>query len=117
MRIIGGRDYYDSAIVFGVDPKYVFERHSESNVVRDSVLAGLEYKPSHWMTIYFWRNNQKKAYLKYATNSGYSALKSRIYFCGKKYEFYKVCKFDGRFPTSELHYFYDKNLWKSFSSL
>lgn len=92
MRIIGGRDYYDSAIVFGVDPNYVFERHDEPNYVKaDGLLNALESSKPYMGRIFYWNTQHaKKRYLKYAEYSGYLGAKNVIYFCGKKYEFYKI---------------------------
>lgn len=80
MRVLNGRDYYDTASTFGVDTTHVFERRG--NVVKMKKPLTLLERPQRDL----WFVNPKKGWReKEAT--GYYVLLRRVYFCGKAYDY------------------------------
>ena len=104
MRIIGGKDYYDSASAYGIDPGIVFVRkefrltNADMDRIGRYTTQGFGIRPD---------TNEEPSYkTKYAWNTGNFApdLKVQAYsptliFCGKVYSGIFVTVTEGRWPN------------------
>lgn len=96
MRIIGGKDYYDSAIAYGIDPGVVFVRDgrklTNSQMVGLGGYAGISISLTKSDDIGKFYTNRRYVsadyYNRYRTIDGvsYSLKEHNVIFCGKLYK-------------------------------
>lgn len=97
MRIIGGKDYYDSAIAYGIDPGVVFVRDGRqlTNAQMDSIgrYSGISFSLTHKddvdTKLYHSQRRRVSTYLydSYRQIEGiyYKLIEHTVIFCGKVY--------------------------------
>lgn len=109
MRLIGGKDYYDSALAFGQDKEIVFVRPKESYRKNDKsfhnfdchFLARIDGKdgnlPSHMRSYNHdrWRYN-----FMMAGGLIFYFIPVEVYFCGKRYGGFRMQQHDPQYRLS-----------------
>lgn len=84
MRVVGGRDYYDSALAYGRDEEVVYVRHKENTVKAEGLLVPYLTRLSLYGAAtakQFWRvNNQWRR-----DGVTFTLRPVEVLFCGKRY--------------------------------
>lgn len=120
MRIIGGKDYYDGAAAYGIDPGIVFVRkefrltNGEMDSIGRYVTGNFFLRPiSEELT---WNNRQKYVSGQMSHDVKIVVHNPILVFCGKIYSGIFVTINEGRFPneTKTEHRFWNSEKFDAF---
>jgi hypothetical protein len=107
MRIIGGRDYYDNAMMYGQDTSIVFIRPKDSFVELESI-------KNYYNLFKFSSQDFSEIKGRKVTLDLFEAIPIDIYLCGIRYTGIKLTTQDRYSYKQEFHYFYTKEKFEAF---
>ncbi|MCK9529524.1 MAG: hypothetical protein M0R77_03025 [Gammaproteobacteria bacterium] len=124
MRIIGGKDYYDSAIAYGIDPGIVFVRDSRklTNGQMDrigrysGISVSLTHKDDVGKTPYYGskRRVSTSMYDSYKQIDGiyYKLVDHTVIFCGKLYQGLEIQEYESMKASTSTYFWSFEKLKK-----
>lgn len=109
VKLVGGKDYYDNAGQFGIDPAHIFVRH-KNKILPAKEVNGQDTLPSRPLFKYYEWFSRGRGTHKYSPNEDFHFENFTIFFCGKYYNGVRVSKFG----EENYRFFYDKEAFKEF---
>ena len=111
MRLIGGHDYYDNAIKYGIEKNIVFVREKDKKISSKDFFYPERVLPGFGFS--FGKQKFESEYF-YNNNYTFSIKSIHVYFCGKKYNGIKVVKQNRNDFSNEEICFWKYNDFKEY---